>query len=515
MRPYSKRRLLAALMGAGLGVAMLTANADPAAADPPATMHASVSSLAFPRLIPGVAAEAIIDLTIDPGYSYLSNFQTDFLTSDGYAQALSVDDADCTDYHATAAHCAVYVDTWPQEWQGAGSPTSLTVTMRECTAGFDPVCADARIPVTFGPDTADRFVPALPSTSAQLDFVDVPIGTSATHDVPIRPDSGFSFSRGLVYQYEDGHVDPDFPYHWQDNDCHSGTPGDCTGRIVYSPTAPTVDLTRGYAFNAEECRGAVCVFAQAGGWVGYGNTVDRASTTSALSASAGSSTYGAPVTLTGRVSSPSSVPVSGSVHFTDGGVDLGTAPLNATGVATLTVSNLMPGSHQLTASYPGTTHFAASTSAAVTVSVAFDRCVTGGSGAVTVHASEAVCVHGSHVGSVTVARGGALVISGATVIGTVTATGPAGLMICDSDVGAVRISGATGRIAVGTAEASCRGNHVLGGVTVSANTAGVTIAGNNIIGPLNCTANVPAPGDDGRHNSVVGSRGGQCSAAGF
>jgi hypothetical protein len=92
-----------------------------------------------------------------------------------------------------------------------------------------------------------------------------------------------------------------------------------------------------------------------------------AATTTALTASATSSVFGQPVTLTARVTSSGGTPTGFVTFFEDGAV-AGTAPVNASGVATLTVAPSV-GSHSLTAAFGGTSAFAASTSAALTETV--------------------------------------------------------------------------------------------------------------------------------------------------
>ena len=89
-----------------------------------------------------------------------------------------------------------------------------------------------------------------------------------------------------------------------------------------------------------------------------------AATTTALTASATSSVFGQSVTLTASVTSAGGTP-TGTVTFFEDGAVAGTAPVNANGVATLTVAPGV-GSHSLTAAFGGTSAFAASTSAAVT-----------------------------------------------------------------------------------------------------------------------------------------------------
>ncbi len=98
--------------------------------------------------------------------------------------------------------------------------------------------------------------------------------------------------------------------------------------------------------------------------------VSQASTTTSLTAvPAGGSSNGQSVTFTATVApvSPGAGSPSGTVTFKDGTTAIGTGTLSG-GTATLTTSSLSTGSHNLTASYGGSTNFAAS-SGALTYSV--------------------------------------------------------------------------------------------------------------------------------------------------
>src|SRR5262245_6267258 len=95
--------------------------------------------------------------------------------------------------------------------------------------------------------------------------------------------------------------------------------------------------------------------------------VADAPTTTTLSSSLATAVLGQFETLTATVTSPAGTPI-GTVFFRDGNTLLGSAPLDATGRATLTTS-LFVGNHALTASFFGVTGFAASTSAATIVTV--------------------------------------------------------------------------------------------------------------------------------------------------
>jgi len=90
------------------------------------------------------------------------------------------------------------------------------------------------------------------------------------------------------------------------------------------------------------------------------------STTTTISSSPSSSTYGQPITFTATVSpSNGTIPDGETVTFLDGYTTIG-AGTTATGVATFTASLLSVGTHSITASYSGDTNDAPSTSTVLT-----------------------------------------------------------------------------------------------------------------------------------------------------
>jgi streptogramin lyase len=115
-----------------------------------------------------------------------------------------------------------------------------------------------------------------------------------------------------------------------------------------------------------------------------------AATTTTLSTSLPSAVSGQTEVLTALVASPAGTP-SGTVTFFDGGMLLGSAPLDASGEATLPVS-LGVGQHSLTASYPGDAAFAPSTS-----SPAVPETVNPAGSAVSLDASTSLTVNGQPV----------------------------------------------------------------------------------------------------------------------
>jgi hypothetical protein len=93
-------------------------------------------------------------------------------------------------------------------------------------------------------------------------------------------------------------------------------------------------------------------------------------TTTTLSASPASSTYGTSVTFTATVGPTSGTGTpSGTVTFSDGGTNLGTGTLDASGKATFATSTLSAGSRSLTATYGGNSTFGGSASAPLAYAV--------------------------------------------------------------------------------------------------------------------------------------------------
>ena len=92
-----------------------------------------------------------------------------------------------------------------------------------------------------------------------------------------------------------------------------------------------------------------------------------ATSTTTLTSSINPSGIGQSVTFTATVkaSAPSGAPPTpaGTVTFLDGTTTIGTGVLNGSGVATFTTSTLTTGSHNITASYPGTMSLGGSVSA--------------------------------------------------------------------------------------------------------------------------------------------------------
>ncbi|HEY2587375.1 MAG TPA: Ig-like domain repeat protein [Tepidisphaeraceae bacterium] len=98
--------------------------------------------------------------------------------------------------------------------------------------------------------------------------------------------------------------------------------------------------------------------------------VSQAASSTSLSVSPASSTFGQTVTLAATVTpSISGYVLTGSVNFMDGSTSLGTVTVDADGTASLQISTLALGGHTITAVYSGDTNFTGSTSNPVTETV--------------------------------------------------------------------------------------------------------------------------------------------------
>jgi hypothetical protein len=126
-----------------------------------------------------------------------------------------------------------------------------------------------------------------------------------------------------------------------------------------SLAAGTHSITASYGGDAND-------FASTSG--ALSETVNIASSTTVLAASANPSTAGRPLTFTATVSTDGGA-ASGTVSFYNGATLLGSGTLNAKGVAIFTTSTLPVGNYTITATYAGDANDTASTSSAMALSV--------------------------------------------------------------------------------------------------------------------------------------------------
>ncbi|WP_187142987.1 Ig-like domain repeat protein [Terriglobus albidus] len=96
-----------------------------------------------------------------------------------------------------------------------------------------------------------------------------------------------------------------------------------------------------------------------------GITISKATSLTSLISSVANTLVGSPVTLRATVATTTSGQPTGTVTFLDGTTVLGTAQTLSSGIASVTISSLAAGSHNLTAAYSGDTNFNASISSAL------------------------------------------------------------------------------------------------------------------------------------------------------
>ncbi len=170
------------------------------------------------------------------------------------------------------------------------------------------------------------------------------------------------------------------------------------------------------------------------------------------------------------------------------------------------------------------------------------RTVTGDfTGPLTVNAGESVVITNARVvGPVTVNPGGALTVVNSQISRGIVANAPSFFSVCGSQVAApsttpiqgIVVSNAAVPITIGDPANGCAGNRVAGDVSLTGNTAGLTLGANivsgnvtvnnntvgtdlvkanNVFKALACAGNTPPPTNAGQTNTA-GSKSGQCSA---
>jgi len=162
-------------------------------------------------------------------------------------------------------------------------------------------------------------------------------------------------------------------------------------------------------------------------------------------------------------------------------------------------------------------------------------------GPVTVNSGESLCITNARVvGPVTVNPGGSLTVLTSKINRGITADNPAFFSVCGSDVSGpsttpgrgIAVSNAGVPLRIGDPANGCAANRVAGDVTLTANTAGLTVGSNivsgnvtltnnlngidtvkanTIYGALGCSGNNPPPTNAGQPNTA-GSKSGQCAA---
>ncbi|MEU6573253.1 Ig-like domain-containing protein [Streptomyces sp. NPDC046805] len=280
--------------------------------------------------------------------------------------------------------------------------------------------------------------------------------------------------------------------------------------------------------------------------------VNKAPVVTTLSSSGSSSGFGHPVTFTdtvcpGPASTNPNSPPTGTVTIKDGTTVLGTPTLTPGGgthcsQVHVSSSNLLPGTHAITADYGGDANYKAAATEHFTQRVTCTRTITGRVDSVTATPGSTCVINAQVDGSVLGVSGGAMFISNSTIGGSVQSLNGTLFGLCGSRLaGEVHVIGATGFVVIGDpGDDHCSGNHITGSVHLTNNRAGaevvvnviggalqvigttgagpfpvdssVGIVGNTIQGTLFCSGNVPPPTNRGVPNTVTGGRSGQCAA---
>ena len=126
--------------------------------------------------------------------------------------------------------------------------------------------------------------------------------------------------------------------------------------VISSLTVGSHSLTAVYSGDTNDTASTSAVFPQ---------IVDKTTTTTVLTSTSTTVSQGTSVQFAAQVSSNAGIP-GGTVQFFDGSTLLGTATVNAAGVAVYNVSSLLVGQHNIVAVYSGDANNGASTSTSVT-----------------------------------------------------------------------------------------------------------------------------------------------------
>jgi len=261
----------------------------------------------------------------------------------------------------------VYPAVIPVSGYGVGSTVgNVTVELENVTEG------------AAGAGIQAQFLLVAPGGANNLDFLDDAFNVEASavnlfisDSASLTPTQGTAPINNDTYLPFDGQTSVDtFPAS-NSPIVDSGIPS-VPGTINFAaPHGHTNSFTLQQAFSGAPANGDWALYATAsngsdlltvGGWCVTLDVNSGVGTTTSLSSSAQRATHGSSVTLTATVTiQGSSTPVtSGTVEFKDettGNVLASANPLNGSGVASVSVSNLAEGDHKIIASYSGTGGF--------------------------------------------------------------------------------------------------------------------------------------------------------------
>jgi hypothetical protein len=316
--------------------------------------------------------------------------------------------------------------------------------------------------------------------------------------------------------------------------------------------------------NQDGCKGATFNFL----YSGTGTYIEVYGTSTSLASSSNPSninqtvTYTATVTgIVGSGQDPLPNGPTGTVTFRDNGnpisgctnvAAISTTSTTSKFACVVTYSSTTGVPHPITAVFTDGTdaNFANGVSGVLLQTVNFSvPCIGTVNGGYTVASGKSICISGRVNGGITVRAGGVLDLQGATVNGGVISTGATALRFCASTInGGVTATGTTGFVMIGDkgddGTPTCAANTTNGGLTLTNNRGGLEISGNTIsgavtligntgsgpttedavpevegnriTGTLSCaTSNSPVLSNGGYHNTVTGTKSGECSGTGF
>lgn len=243
---------------------------------------------------------------------------------------------------------------------GLDATGSATLALPSVTVGAHSFTAT----YTGGPNASGSSAPQVAVTVAQgptlstlsLSALAVTFGQGLTLNAAVAPVSPAAGTPGGAITFYDGGM-------------VIGSQGlDATGAASLALAAPA---TGSHSFTASYAGDANFLPSSAPAATAV---VSPAATAVALSLSTAGAVFGQGVSLRATVTAttPGAGTPAGAVSFMDGSALLGTATLNASGVATLTTSALAVAGHSLSAGYAATTNYAAASSSAQILTVSRD-----------------------------------------------------------------------------------------------------------------------------------------------
>ena len=209
------RLLAAALVAVGVAATGLAAAA-PAAADT-GTFGVAPDHVTLLDPEPDGMGWVSATLSLDPGYSFSAG-DSRRIEADGTVYLSDLGDSPCNTA-APGADCRLIIYAFSTT---AGESPAWTELIAECLSpGVG--CRYLSLPVTVGPTST--FLTSFPRA---IDFGDVPVGTTATRDVTVTTDVGYSVNNAVA---------PTDPFHFAFGTCDSYAVGSCTMQLSVTPTA--------------------------------------------------------------------------------------------------------------------------------------------------------------------------------------------------------------------------------------------------------------------------------------